>query len=62
MPPPSAKRAKQAKPTSDGEERPSSDADEELSGSDGDNDNSVECSSSNEEDASQEVPTFTSAS
>ncbi|KAM3280533.1 hypothetical protein ACQJBY_047366 [Aegilops geniculata] len=57
MPPPPAKRAKQAEPTSDEEERPSSDADEELSGSDGDgdSDSSLECSSS--DDASQEMET-----
>ncbi|XP_048572986.1 protein BCCIP homolog [Triticum urartu] len=59
MPPPPAKRAKQAEPTSDEEERPSSDADEELSGSDGDSDSdsSLECSSSDDDDASQEMET-----
>ncbi|VAH96587.1 unnamed protein product [Triticum turgidum subsp. durum] len=57
MPPPPPKRAKQAEPTSDEEERPSSDADEELSGSDGDSDSSLECSSSDDDDASQEMET-----
>ncbi|KAM3318570.1 hypothetical protein ACQJBY_035997 [Aegilops geniculata] len=61
MPPPPAKRAKQAEPTSDveEEERPSSDADEELSGSDGDggSDSSLECSSSDDDGASQEMET-----
>lgn len=58
MPSPPAKRAKQAEPSSDGEEeeRRTSDGEEEFSGSDGDS--SLECSSSDgDDDASQEMET-----
>ncbi|KQK12019.1 protein BCCIP homolog [Brachypodium distachyon] len=54
MPPPPPKRAKQAEPSSDDEERHSSDADG-ASGSD--SDSSLECSSSDGDDASQELET-----